>query len=41
MADEKWEYLVVHVNFESNKEGNVEISNPKSASDKLKGSLSP
>ena len=36
-----WEYLVVHVNFESKNDVNIEISNPESASDKLKGSLSP
>ena len=41
MIDDNWEYLVVHINFESNKEVNIEINNPKVASDKLKGSLSP
>ena len=41
MTVDKWEYLVVHVNFESNKDVNIEINNPKSASDKLNGSLSP
>ena len=41
MVNDKWEYLVVHINFESNKEVNIEINNPEVASDKLKGSLSP
>ena len=41
MSENMWEYLVVHVNFESKNDVNIEISNPESASDKLKGSLSP
>ena len=41
MTNDKWEYFVVHINFEANNNGNIEVSNPQSASDKLKGSLSP
>ena len=41
MINDKWEYFVVHINFEANNNGEIEVSNPKSASDKLYGSLSP
>ena len=41
MSSEKWEYLVIHVNFESNKDIKIESNSPKIASDKLQGSLSP
>ena len=41
MINDKWEYFVVHINFEPNNNGDIEVSNPKSASDKLCGSLSP
>ena len=34
----KWDYFVIHVNFEDNK--NTEIQNSKKASEKLGGSLS-
>ena len=41
MSSEKWEYLVIHVNFEPNKDFKIESNSPKIASDKLQGSLSP
>ena len=37
----KWEYHVVHLNVDDSRNKNEEISNPKTASEKLKGSLSP
>ena len=37
----KWEYHVVHLNVDDTPSKNEEISNPKAASEKLKGSLSP
>ena len=37
----KWEYHVVHLNVDDSPIKNVESSNPKVASEKLKGSLSP
>ncbi len=37
----KWEYHVVHLNVDNSPSENQEVSNPKAASDKLKGSLSP
>ena len=37
----KWEYHVVHLNVDDTPSQGSEISNPKAASDKLKGSLSP
>ena len=37
----KWEYHVVHLNVEDSSSKNEEASNPKAASKKLKGSLSP
>ena len=37
----KWEYHVVHLNVEDSSIKNEGASNPKAASEKLKGSLSP
>ena len=37
----KWEYHVVHLNFDDSPNKSEELSNPKAASEKLKGSLSP
>ena len=37
----KWEYHVVHLNVDQSSNKNEETSNPKAASEKLKGSLSP
>ncbi len=37
----KWEYHVVHLNVDDKRNKNDEVSNPKAASEKLKGSLSP
>ncbi len=37
----KWEYHVVHLNVDDKPSKNEEVSNPKAASEKLKGSLSP
>ena len=37
----KWEYYVVHLNVDDSTSKNEETSNPKAASEKLKGSLSP
>ena len=37
----KWEYEVVHLNVEDSSSKSDESSNPKAASEKLKGSLSP
>ena len=37
----KWEYHVVHINVDESPSINDEASNPKAASEKLKGSLSP
>ncbi len=37
----KWEYLVVHLNFQSDDNQDNDVGNPKEASEKLKGSLSP
>ena len=37
----KWEYHVVHLNVEDSSNKSEEASNPKAASEKLKGSLSP
>ncbi len=37
----KWEYHVVHINFEGSSSKIDEASNPEAASEKLKGSLSP
>ena len=37
----KWEYYVVHLNIEEPSQDSLNISNPKAASEKLKGSLSP
>ena len=37
----KWEYHVVHLNVEDSSSKNEEGRNPKVASEKLKGSLSP
>tara|TARA_Y100001968_G_C18955592_1_gene525215 strand:+ start:115 stop:402 length:288 start_codon:yes stop_codon:yes gene_type:complete len=37
----KWEYHVVHLNVDDNSNKSEEASNPKAASEKLKGSLSP
>ena len=37
----KWEYHVVHLNVEDTPSKSAEASNPKAASEKLKGSLSP
>ena len=36
----KWEYHVVHLNVDDTPSKNIESSNPKAASEKLKGSLS-
>jgi len=37
----KWEYHVVHLNVDDSSSKHEEASNPKAASEKLKGSLSP
>ena len=37
----KWEYHVVHINVDDSPSKIEESSNPKAASEKLKGSLSP
>ena len=37
----KWEYHVVHINVDDSPSQSEESSNPKAASEKLKGSLSP
>ena len=37
----KWEYHVVHINVDDSPSKSDETSNPKAASEKLKGSLSP
>ena len=37
----KWEYYVVHLNVDDSSSKSEEVSNPKAASEKLKGSLSP
>ena len=37
----KWEYHVVHLNVDDSASNGEEGSNPKAASEKLKGSLSP
>ena len=37
----KWEYHVVHLNLDDSSSKSEEVSNPKAASEKLKGSLSP
>ena len=37
----KWEYHVVHLNVDDTPAKTPESSNPKAASEKLKGSLSP
>ena len=37
----KWEYHVVHINVDDTTGKSEESSNPKAASEKLKGSLSP
>ena len=37
----KWEYHVVHINVDDSPGISEESSNPKAASEKLKGSLSP
>ena len=37
----KWEYQVIHLNVEDSSSKSDEASNPKAASEKLKGSLSP
>ena len=37
----KWEYHVVHLNVDDSSTKHEEASNPKAASEKLKGSLSP
>tara|TARA_Y100001968_G_C18932232_1_gene514796 strand:- start:22 stop:309 length:288 start_codon:yes stop_codon:yes gene_type:complete len=37
----KWEYHVVHLNVDDSPSISEEGSNPKAASEKLKGSLSP
>ena len=37
----KWEYHVVHINIDDSSGKSEESSNPKAASEKLKGSLSP
>ena len=37
----KWEYHVVHINVDDSASKSEETSNPKAASEKLKGSLSP
>ena len=37
----KWEYHVVHINVDNSPAIREESSNPKAASEKLKGSLSP
>ena len=37
----KWEYHVVHLNVDNSPAKGDESSNPKAASEKLKGSLSP
>ena len=37
----KWEYYVVHLNVDDSSSKSEEASNPKAASEKLKGSLSP
>ena len=37
----KWEYHVVHINVDDSTGKTEESSNPKAASEKLKGSLSP
>ena len=37
----KWEYHVVHLNVDDSSNKHEEVSNPKAASEKLKGSLSP
>jgi hypothetical protein len=37
----KWEYQVIHLNVNDSSSKSEEASNPKAASEKLKGSLSP
>jgi len=37
----KWEYQVVHLNVDNSSSNSEEARNPKAASEKLKGSLSP
>ena len=37
----KWEYQVIHLNVDDSSSKSEEASNPKVASEKLKGSLSP
>ena len=37
----KWEYQVIHLNVDDSSSKSEEASNPKAASEKLKGSLSP
>ena len=37
----KWEYQVIHLNVDDSSSNSEEASNPKAASEKLKGSLSP
>tara|TARA_B100000214_G_scaffold371429_1_gene347803 strand:+ start:180 stop:470 length:291 start_codon:yes stop_codon:yes gene_type:complete len=37
----KWEYHVVHINVDDAPNSSEELSNPRAASEKLKGSLSP
>ena len=37
----KWEYQVIHLNVDDTSSKSDEASNPKAASEKLKGSLSP
>ena len=37
----KWEYHVVHLNVDDSSSKSEETNNPKAASEKLKGSLSP
>ena len=37
----KWEYQVIHLNVDNSSSKSEESSNPKAASEKLKGSLSP
>ena len=37
----KWEYQVIHYNVDDSSSNSEEASNPKAASEKLKGSLSP
>ena len=37
----KWQYYVIHLNVDDPSSESEEVSNPKAASEKLKGSLSP